>query len=402
MLRSDQQNGNQLSEWQGLRRTVDRPLEEALGLPNSAYTSQAYFEYERDNLMAKTWTCIGVGCDLPNPGDVRPVSFMGIPLFMLRDRHGAVKVFHNVCSHRGLELVSEPGRIKNNMVRCPYHSWVYDLDGNLRSTPMIGGPGQNACPGFSKEGKGLRQVRSAVWLDMVFINLSGDAPDFVDHMAPLMNRWSHYDFSLLQHGGAESSWRIDLKSNWKLPVENHCDAYHLPWVHPDLNRRSPFEVHYPLLDENLFAGQGSRAFSGEPPAGEPALPMFPGLTEAQETVAEYVSIYPNATAGVHANHVWTVWFEALSPEVTVERMEIYYIGEAASDDAFKRTREKFCASWLQVFQEDQWVCEAMQRGRHSPAFSGGVFSPALDAPVHNLHRWVARQLDRAAAPLAAE
>lgn len=373
-------------------QSVDLPVDQAQGLPNEAYTSHAFFEYERDNLFAKTWSCVGVACDLPDPGDAKPISFMGLPLFMLRDRSGGIRVFHNVCSHRGLEIIGAPCKIKSNMLRCPYHSWVYDFEGELRRTPMIGGPGADNCDGFSKAGKGLSQVRSAVWLDMIFINLSGDAPAFEDHMAPLMERWSHYDFSLLRHGGADSAWRIEMDANWKLPVENHCDAYHLPWVHPELNRISRFEDHYPLLNEDLFAGQGSRAYNGEIPEGAPSLPFFPGLDEVQRKTAEYVSIYPNATVGVHGNHIWTVWFEVVAPDRTVERMEIYYVGEEPLGDDHKSTREKVHADWLQVWREDLWVVESMQRGRSSPAFQGGVFSPVLDQPVHNLHRWVTRQL----------
>jgi choline monooxygenase len=373
---------------------IDRPTAEARGLPNEAYTSAAYLAFERDQLFAKTWSVVGLACDIPRAGDVKPVSLLGIPLVMLRDRSGGLRVFHNVCSHRGLELVAEPCRV-SGALRCPYHSWTYDLTGKLIATPGIGGAGQNSCPGLEKARHGLKTVRSAVWLDMVFVNLSGDAPDFAEHMAPLNQRWAAYDFSLLRHGGSSSSWSIDLKTNWKLGVENHCDAYHLPWIHPDLNRISRLEDHYDIKGEGPYAGQGSRAYLASRPEGAPALPRFPGLSDSQARQAEYVSLFPNATAGVHGDHVWIVWFEPLAPDRTRERMEIYYIGEEPLADAFAETRRKICADWFQVFDEDRGVVEGMQRGRASPAFQGGVFSGAVDQPTHAFHVWVARALARA-------
>ncbi len=167
---------------------VDRPIVEASGLPNEAYTSEDFARFERDHLLAKTWLCVGVGHHVPGPGDVRPVKILGLPLLLLRDLNGDIKVFHNVCSHRGAELVSNPGTVKRTVV-CPYHSWCYDLDGSLRATPSIGGPGVNDCEGFERAKHGLRAVRTAVWFDVVFVNLSGDAPDFTDFIAPLAERW---------------------------------------------------------------------------------------------------------------------------------------------------------------------------------------------------------------------
>jgi choline monooxygenase len=377
---------------------VDRPVAEAKGMPNAAYTSQAYFESERDQLFGKTWAVVGVGIDIPEPGDVKPVSFMGLPLVLVRDRAGEVRVFHNVCSHRGLELVAAPCKVKL-LIQCPYHSWTYDLTGKLRSTPMIGGPGENDCAGFEKARHGLKAVRSAVWLDMIFVNLSGDAPNFDDFIAPFTRRWADYDLDRVVHGGSDSSWRLELNCNWKLAVENHCDAYHLPWVHPELNRVSRLEDHYEILGpEGFYAGQGSHAYLARRPEGAPILPLFPGLEGAQTTGAEYISLFPNATIGLHSDHLWTVWFDPIHPDRTGERMELYYTDAAVRGDDFTAVRREVHRFWYNVWSEDQWAVEGMQRGRSSPAFQGGVFSPVVDRPTHHFHRWVARSL--AGTPLA--
>ncbi|MEQ9643365.1 MAG: SRPBCC family protein [Alphaproteobacteria bacterium] len=367
---------------------VLRPIAEASGLPNEAYTGDAYAIYERDAVLARTWTCIGMAAQVPNPGDVRPVSLLGLPLILLRDHDGRIKVFHNVCSHRGMELVAQAGTLRQR-IRCPYHSWTYDLDGRLRTTPGIGGPGRNTCAGFDKGRHGLRAVRTAVWFDVVFVNLSGDAPAFADHVAPLAERWSDFDPALLRHGGPDSSLTFEVGCNWKLAVENYCESYHLPSVHPALNRYSKIQDHYSIERDGSFAGQGSRRYAPRLSADGSALPRFPDLPTAWDGAAEYVALFPNVLLGIHGDHFFAIHLEPLGPARTLEHLELYYVGEAALGDDFAELRAANTAAWRSVFEEDIAVVEGMQRGRASPAFAGGVFSPAMDGPTHCFHCWAA-------------
>ncbi|MEQ9057341.1 MAG: Rieske (2Fe-2S) protein, partial [Roseovarius confluentis] len=138
---------------------VLRPIEEARGLPNEHYTSQAIFEAERGPLWFSTWAGICVAADVPEPGDARPIDFLGVPLFVMRGRDGAVRVFQNICRHRGMILVSAPRKIEG-AIRCPYHSWCYSHEGRLVATPHVGGPGQNTHPDIRPEDLGLIEVRS--------------------------------------------------------------------------------------------------------------------------------------------------------------------------------------------------------------------------------------------------
>ena len=119
-----------------LAAAVERPIADAVGLPNPAYTSPEFFRLELERIFAPSWACLGHACDVPQPGDLRPMRLLGVPLLMARAAGGAVRVFHNVCSHRGNELVWEPCRVKG-AIRCPYHAWTYDLEGRLKGTPNI-------------------------------------------------------------------------------------------------------------------------------------------------------------------------------------------------------------------------------------------------------------------------
>ena len=371
-----------------LRRSL-APGMQARGLPNEAYTSADFQRLERTELLARTWTCVGVASDLPRVGSVKPVDMLGAPLLMVRGRDRQVRVYHNVCSHRGVKLVSAPGRVKG-LIKCPYHCFCYDIDGGqLKHTPHFGGQNVDDHPELDRSLHGLREVRAAIWCDLVFVNLAGNAPAFADHVAPLAERFAAHDLSRLRHGGAVGGGRdFEVACNWKLAVENYCESYHLPWVHPNLNSYSKLADHYNVVEER-YAGQGTRVYA---PSDDAPLPEFPNLPESARTGAEYVALFPNVLMGVQRDHVFTIWLEPRGPERTIEHLNIYYVGEEAVADAHAGSRRKTLERWSEVFLEDVDVVERMQAGRHSPAFDGGFFSPVMDPPTKAFHAWTARAL----------
>jgi choline monooxygenase len=367
------------------------PIAEARGLPNEAYTSPGFRDWERDRVLAKTWFCIGFGRDVPNPGDAFPSQVQGIPVLMLRRYDGSIGVFHNVCSHRGAQLVTEPCSVKRRL-RCPYHSWVYDLDGQLLATPHIGGPRINEIAGFDKSEHGLKPVRSAHFWDMVFVNLSGDAEPFENFIAPLATRWADFDMSHIRHPGDVGSLKLNVNCNWKLAVENYCEAYHLPSIHPGLNSYSKLEDHYNIEAPDHFSGQGSHAYTPLLVKDGPNLPQFPNLPSRWDKAAEYASLFPNVLLGIHRDHYYAIRLEPIGLDQTREHLEIYYIGDESQDPRFEDVKAANLATWKTVFAEDVDVVQRMQRGRRSPGYDGGVFSPAMDGPTHCFHRWLAKRL----------
>ena len=134
---------------------VDKPIETANGLPNQCYTNEEYLEHERDKIFCDKWTVIGVGSSIPNAGDAKPYNLLGIPLMIVRDKDLKIRVFHNVCSHRGFKLLDKPCTLKN-VIRCPYHSWSYDFKGNLIATPHIGGLNIHNSDQFKKNQSNLK------------------------------------------------------------------------------------------------------------------------------------------------------------------------------------------------------------------------------------------------------
>ncbi len=365
---------------------VLQPIETANGLPNAHYTSEKMYEAEREPLWFKTWAGICVEAELAEPGDARPVDFLGVPLFAMRGKDGVVRVFQNVCRHRGMILVTEPRRIEG-AIRCPYHSWCYSHEGKLVATPHVGGPGQNAHPGIDKEKLGLLEVRIHVWMGVVFINLSGDAPPFTEMHADLMARWAEFDQPLYTNLD-DSTLTLTCRTNWKLAVENYCESYHLPWVHPGLNSYSRLEDHYHIDVPGQYSGQGTEVYRQIEDEDGARFPDFPGLSEKWETAGEYITLTPNVMLGVQRDHTFAIILEPKGPKLTVEHIHLFY----ATPDTPQSLRRKNAAQWETVFVEDIGVVEGMQAARGAPGFDGGRFSPAMDGPTLAFHQWVARRM----------
>jgi phenylpropionate dioxygenase-like ring-hydroxylating dioxygenase large terminal subunit len=365
---------------------VRAPLAEAHGLPNEHYTDPAVHAEEREALLFTQWAGLAVAADVPAPGDARPLDFAGMPVLLLRDKEGTVRVFQNICRHRGMILVDAPRRIEG-AIRCPYHSWCYSTRGDLVATPHVGGPGQNTHEAIRRADLGLVEIRSCIWRDVVWINVSGDAPPFETAMADLIARWSEFDLPL-HHGGHDSRFTLEVATNWKLAVENYCESYHLPWVHPGLNSYSRLEDHYHIEAPGAFSGQGTRVYRQLTNETGERFPDFPEVGARWNERAEYVAAYPNVLLGVHRDHAFAIVLEPQGPERTVEHVHLYY----PVPDADEGLRRRNAQLWKTVFEEDISVVEGMQRGRHAPGFDGGRFSPAMDGPTHCFHKWVAGRI----------
>ncbi|TMM54416.1 aromatic ring-hydroxylating oxygenase subunit alpha [Sulfitobacter sabulilitoris] len=382
--------------------SVRRPIDQANGLPNAHYIDPGVFDEEKQALLFDQWAGLAVAADVPDAGDAVPLTFLGMPLLLVRDRNGQVRVFQNTCRHRGMILVEEPRKIEG-AIRCPYHSWCYSTEGKLVSTPHVGGPGQNTHPAIDRALLGLVEIRSHVWLDVIWINVSGTAAPFEVANARLLDRWREFD-QPLYHGGTDSRFQIEVACNWKLAVENYCESYHLPWVHPGLNSYSRLEDHYHIEEPGLFSGQGTLVYRQLKDYEGRTFPDFAGISGTWDTAAEYVTAFPNVLLGVHRDHAFAIILVPQGPERTVEHVHIYYATPTQPEDL----RAKNSQQWKTVFKEDVFVVEGMQRGRHGVAFDGGRFSPAMDGPTHLFHDWVAEKVSarraagQAAAPFAAQ
>ena len=376
---------------------VRKPIEQAKGLPNAHYIDETVYMEERQALLFNNWAGLAVSADAPEVGDAVPIDFVGMPLLMVRGRDGGLRVFQNICRHRGMILVEEPRKIEG-AIRCPYHSWCYGTDGRLVSTPHVGGPGHNTHDAIDRATLGLTEIRSHEWMGVVWVNVSGDAAEFDVAMADAKARWAEFEGQPLYHGGDCSKFTLKVKTNWKLAVENYCESYHLPWVHPGLNSYSRLEDHYNIENPGAYLGQGTLVYRQLVGDKGNKFPDFTDLSDKWDEAAEYLAVYPNVLLGVHRDHSFAIILMPHGVDETHEHIHLFY--PQADVDADMKVKN--AALWKTVFEEDVFVVEGMQRGRQAVHFDGGRFSPAMDGPTHCFHDWVASQMQAHRTPAAAE
>ena len=372
---------------QGLEAVL-QDVDQARGLPNAHYISPEMYEREREHVFFKSWSALAFEADVPNPGDAFPVDFLGAPMLVVRARDGGIRVFQNTCRHRGMILVEKPTHLKGP-IRCPYHSWCYDHNGALVRTPHVGGVDVDTHVAIKPDELSLFKVRSHVWHGTVFINVSGDAPSFEEEHENIITRWKEFDqpFSV---PSKSSMFSMSLDTNWKLAIENFCESYHLPWVHPELNVISPIEAHYNIDDDDGYSGQGSLNYRQIQGQNGSKFPDFKAISDKWDTDSEYVSFFPNVLMGVHRDHAYSVILLPKGPEKIEERVAMFYAEDL--DDNWADMLAENARIWRDVFSEDIGVVEGMQKGRHGPMFDGGKFSPVMDGPTHIFHKWVARKM----------
>ena len=375
---------------------VDKPIEVANGLPNECYTNQDYLAHEKEKIFYNKWTAIGVGSSIPKIGDAKPYNLLGIPLILIRDKNMVVRVFHNVCSHRGFKLLDNACTLKN-VIRCPYHSWAYNFNGQLVATPHIGGLNNHESPNFNKTNSNLKEVKTKLWMDIIFVNINSNELDFDQYIKPLEERWSKFinkdDQKLIVKSNDYGYFSLEVKTNWKFAIENYCESYHLPTIHPELNKISNINDHYHIQGlPNRFAGQGSKKYD-QIVKGNKIFDTFPNWEKSMLKNSEYIALFPNVMIGLHVDHFYVFWLEPLAMNKTKEHMQMYYVGEeSANGEQLKEMRKQNLKFWKDVMFEDINAVEGMQEGRSSPVYNGGNFSPIMDQPTHQFHKWVAQNL----------
>ncbi|MDB2435318.1 aromatic ring-hydroxylating dioxygenase subunit alpha [Alphaproteobacteria bacterium] len=365
-------------------------IKKAKGIPNEYYTEDACLKVEQEKIFNNGWFAIGFINDLDQPGSVIPVTYFNNPMLIVRSKEdNKVRVFQNVCRHRGMKLIDEPTVLKG-AIRCRYHSWCYKQTGENCATPHIGGPGINFHESIDKNELNLFEVRTHIWRGVVFVNPDGNAPKFEDMHASIIKRWEIFDQELYTDQ-TESSFKLELNSNWKLAVENYLEAYHLPWVHPGLNSYSKLEDHENIVNYGNYSGQISYKYNPIFSTGK-KFKDFKNLGSEWNSKGEYIVLFPNLIMGVQRDHTFNQIIEPVSSEKIIEHTQIYYSDPKMLDQKYQSTRLENAHLWKTVFEEDIFVVEGMHKGRYAKHFDGGFFSPIMDLPTHVFHDWYARKI----------
>lgn len=341
------------------------------------YRDPAIFAQERERIFFRTWQYVCHSQEVAERGDYLVFGVADQSLFVIRDGAGALRAFYNVCQHRAHELLS--GRGNRKLITCPYHAWIYNLDGRLKRAQ-----GTDRVPGFDREKICLSEVRLEVFCGFVFVNLDPEA-------APMSAWYADAEADLRRYVPEIDSyrpiWVHDCLEacNWKVAVENYNECYHCRFVHPAFTKGviAAESVNIAPKDHTLrheatavAAGKGSYAFSDD---AYHVIYLWPTMS---------IQVYPGRVVN-------TYWWRAEA----IDETRVYRGWFSPGGAADKVTMEIAEIDKKTTFAEDLPVVESVQRGLMSRGYEGGplVLNPAggvdNEVSVQAIHAWVRTALE---------
>jgi choline monooxygenase len=375
-----------------------RPVALAQTLTPDAYRSEEFFALERERIFATSWVPVGCSAELREPGDVLTAEVAGRSLFVVRNRGGELRAFYNVCRHRGTRLLAAGECQVKRYIRCPYHSWAYDLDGACVGTPLFTGSDipsdqqavfdMEGAREFDRADYGLLPIAVESWGPLVFVNLDGSAPPLAEQLGDLPQRTAGYRLD---------EWEIarvndyEVAANYKLVGENFMEYYHLPWVHPGLVKVSPIDAHHRWQGPGMYTGMCTSPIAADSDDGGWGSGVEPisGLNESDAVSARFLWLFPNVAVNVLPNHLFVILAQPFAAGATRERTYLLTHAESAATEAGIDELVRF---WDTVNREDIEIVERVQQGLASTPFPGGRLCYRFEEPLHRFQNMVADRM----------
>ncbi|MDH3753623.1 MAG: aromatic ring-hydroxylating dioxygenase subunit alpha [Acidimicrobiia bacterium] len=370
------------------RSTTDVATAETF--PPVVYTSEEFLAFEREALFDHEWLCVGRTSRASEPGDFFTVDVNGEGVIVARGKDDALRAFSSVCQHRAMQIADGEGNC--GTFTCPYHRWVYGLDGRL-----LGAPAMERTSGFDKADFGLPNLAVETWQGFIFVNLDADAEPLtptLDRYAPFLE---HYD---LENAVCPGTFTLeDLPWNWKIMFENFNDGYHANRLHRIIQDFCPSELsEFPVPwddDSNvIFRTAGYTHIDGGFNATHKALlPIFPELTEEERWRSTFALVPPTLCIGTAPDQAF---FFLISPKsVATIDVEIgYLVHPSALDHPMFDHLLGMSDAGVQVFvQQDQDATTRVQRGLDSRFAVRGRYSWQEESHVQ-FNRWLVQRYRR--------
>lgn len=368
-------------------------VESAWTLPAALYTDPAVFAAEKERVFARTWQVVGHAHQVANAGDYFTTELVSEPLLIVRGSDGVLRCFYNVCRHRAGPPAEGCGSRK--LFRCGYHGWTYGLDGALiNSTEMEG------VAGFRPEEFALVPVRVEEWFNLVFVNLDREARPLRESLGELLPQVEKFPFTGMKLFERRT---YDMRCNWKTYVDNYLEGYHLPSVHPGLNRELDFNAY--VVEPHMgHPGVGAaERVTGYVRQFSPIRGAQPGdatprrYQEAREGMTtDYFWVFPNWMLNCYPDNVSLNIVLPVEPERSLAIFE-WYLPETDHASAAAKASVEF-SDQIQV--EDVGICEAVQRNLRSRSYTRGRFSVKQEKGVHAFHRMYGEMMTVSAGDVA--
>jgi choline monooxygenase len=353
---------------------VEAEIARAWTLPAHFYTDSSSLAAEKEKIFARTWQVVGHASQVRNPGDYFTTDLIGEPLVLVRGLDGKLRGFYNVCRHRAGPAAEGCGSRK--LFRCGYHGWTYGLDGALLSATEIEG-----VEGFNAEEFALKPVRTEDWFNLVFVNLDPAARALRESLGELPAQAEKFPFAQMKLFERRT---YEMKCNWKTYVDNYLEGYHLPSVHPGLNRELDFNAY--VVEPHRRGREGYvRQFSpirGAQP-GDATPRRYQDARE--DLTTDYFWIFPNWMLNCYPDNVSLNIVLPVEAERSLAVFEWYLPEKDHGAPAAKASVE--FSDQIQI--EDIGICETVQKNLRSRSYSRGRFSVKQEKGVHAFHRMYA-------------
>ena len=364
-------------------------------LPVEAYTSQEWYDREMRDIFSKTWRYAGFMEDVSEPGQHITVQAGLNNIFVVMGRDRRLRAFHNICRHRGTQLIRAVGKTQKALT-CPYHDWTYDLEGNLISVPEE----REEFGQVDKSCLGLKPAKVDLWKSMIFVHPDPDAPSIAEWFGPAEPHIGpHVPEELVEYEELNTSYEI--KANWKVVVENYIDVYHLSHLHSNTLQ---------MYDHKAakYHWEGPHYMFWEPPVeaflkDQESKLIAPRVIPKEMNGAWVPMMFPGIGIGASEDG-WNVFIiEPLGPELT----RVHNRGRVSNNSGWEFTKQSMKSSmfWTKFglsgkyeahdamseddpmvagdfTGEDIYACEQQQKSLHSPYFETGPAaigeSPVID------------------------
>jgi Rieske 2Fe-2S family protein len=370
----------------------------AEGLPAEAYFDPRRYDQELRRIWQRNWIYVSRSTEVAKPRSFRSFELGDQRVLLVRDDDGVLQGFYNTCRHRGAALCRESeGVLRSGALICPYHAWVYNLQGELLRTSS-----KRHGEGFDVADYSLYKIRVRETRGLVFVALE-DPPPFERNFDPPLDRLDAWPLEDLAVGHVLTK---TIQCNWKIFWENFNECLHCPGVHPSLCQLVPIygrgiiregdDPNWartaadpdPKYKGGLRAGAGTWSSDG----GLAGLP-FEGLSaEQRRRGATYVTCVPSVFIVGHLDYVRVVRVRPTGPEQTELRVEYLFSADTLASPGFDMRRIVDFTDT--VMSEDAGVCELNQRGLHAAPHAAGVVMPE-EYLVKKFHEWVDLELSRA-------
>jgi choline monooxygenase len=353
---------------------INPDISRAWSVPAPFYTDPDVFAQEKEQVFARTWQVVGHHSQLTKPGDFFTTELLGEPLLLVRGAQGELRGFYNVCRHRAGPPAEGCGSRK--LFRCGYHGWTYGLDGALISAPEFEGQ-----PGFDANEFALAPVRAEEWFNLVFVNFDSSAEPLIKSLGQLPAQAERFGFMGMRLFERRT---YDMKCNWKTYVDNYLEGYHLPSVHPGLNR----ELDYNAYSVEPYA-RHVRQFS--PIRGAQPGDATPRRYQQanSDLTTDYFWIFPNWMLNCYPDNVSLNIVLPIDANRSLAIFEWYLPEEGLGSGAAKSAVE--FSDQIQI--EDVGICETVQKNLHSRSYQRGRYSIRQEAGVHAFHRMYAEVMN---------